>query len=326
MDQLAALRVFARVVEAGNFTKAADSLNMPKPTVTKHVQSLENHLRVRLLNRTTRRVTVTPDGAAYYERAVRLLADLSDMDAGLSNAQSAPQGRLRIDVGSSVARLVIIPALPDFHARYPGIQIDLGVTDRPVDLIGENVDCVVRGGQLHDQSLVARRIGDLHFIACATPGYLATHGVPTHPSELDDKHHIVGYFSARTGRQLPFDYNKDGQRIEVYGRYRVSVNDSNAYLSAALAGLGIIQAPTFMLQEHVTSGALEPVLSEWSSDPVPVYVVYAPNRHVSARLRVFVDWVADLFANNDLIQRRSTLPPAQSASRREITDSTASMS
>ena len=159
MDQIQSMRVFARVVEAGSFTRAAESLTLPKGTVTKLVQHLEARLRVRLLNRTTRRVTVTPDGAAYYERASRLLNDLDDIEASMTNAQANPSGRLRVDVGSSVARLLVIPALPDFFKRYPDIQLDLGVSDRPVDLISDNVDCVIRGGDLVEQSLVARRIG-----------------------------------------------------------------------------------------------------------------------------------------------------------------------
>ena len=174
----------------------------------------------------------------------------------MSNAQANPKGRLRVDVGTSVAGLIIIPALPAFHARYPDIQIDLGVSDRPVDLISENVDCVVRGGTLTDQSLVARRIGEFHFIACATPEYLKRHGVPTHPSELDHGHTVVRFFSPRTGRAFPFDFAKDGERLEIHGRYIVSVNDSNAYLAAGLAGLGIIQGPTFMVQRHVARGEL----------------------------------------------------------------------
>jgi LysR family transcriptional regulator, regulator for bpeEF and oprC len=173
MDQIQAMRIFTRVVEAGTFTRAADSLSLPKATVTKHVQALEERLRVKLLNRTTRRVTVTADGAAYYERTVRLLADLDDIEASMTNARANPLGRLRVDVGTSVAQLLIIPHLPEFHARYPDIQLDLGVSDRPVDLLGDNVDCVIRGGELSDQSLVARRIGNLDFITVASPDYLA---------------------------------------------------------------------------------------------------------------------------------------------------------
>ena len=168
MDQIQAMRIFTRVVEAGTFTRAADSLSLPKATVTKHVQALEERLRVKLLNRTTRRVTVTADGAAYYERTVRLLSDLDDIEASMTNARANPMGRLRVDVGTSVAQLLIIPHLADFQTRFPDIQLDLGVSDRTVDLIGDNVDCVIRGGELSDQSLVARRVGNLEFITVAS--------------------------------------------------------------------------------------------------------------------------------------------------------------
>ena len=307
MDQLAAMRAFVRVVEAGTFTRAANMLATPKPTVTKLIQSLEAHVRTKLLNRTTRRVTVTPDGAAYYERVVRLLADLEELDGSMALSQASLKGRLRIDVSASLAMLVIIPALPGFHARYPDIQVDLGVTDRPVDLIAENVDCVVRAGELTDQSLIARRIGELHFMTCAAPAYLARHGEPRHPSELDKDHFVVTYFSSSTGRPFALEFVSSDDRIEIKGRYIVSVNDGNAYVTAALSGLGIIQGPTFMLQQHIAAGELRRVLPDWARDPIPLHVVYPPNRHLSNKLRVFVDWIADLFASHDLIQRRSAL-------------------
>src|SRR5437762_4813697 len=188
LNVVLAMQVFARVVEAGTFTKAADSLKMPKATVTKLVQGLENHLRVRLLNRTTRRVTVTPDGSAYYERAVRVLGDLEDIESSVTNAQANPKGTLRIDVGGSLASLFLIPRLPDFIERYPEMQVELGVSDRPVDLIGENVDCVIRGGPLTERSLVARHVGDFPWVTCAPPASLARSGVPTHPSALACPH------------------------------------------------------------------------------------------------------------------------------------------
>ena len=161
MDQLLALRVFVRIAEAGTFAKAADSLNIPKPTVTKLVQSLESHLGVKLLQRTTRRVTITPEGAAYYERAVDLITELQDMDSQVGKARVQHKGRLRVDVGSSLANMILIPALPEFAAMYPEIQLEIGVSDRAVDLIGDGVDCVIRGGVLTDTSLVGRRIADL---------------------------------------------------------------------------------------------------------------------------------------------------------------------
>ena len=311
MDKLQAMQVFARVVEAGTFTKAADSLSLPKPTVTRLVQTLEAHLQTKLLNRTTRRVTVTADGAAYYDRAVRLLTEVEELESAMSKAKANPRGRLRIDVAASVGQLLLIPALPDFYARYPDIQIDLGVSDRPVDLIGENVDCVLRGGELTDQSLVARRIGEFHTMICASPAYLERHGEPAHPHAMeDDDHVVVNYFSHRTGRVYPFTFVKEGERIEITGRHRLSVNDSNANLAAGLAGLGIIRTSTFMAQQHIASGALKPLLLDWCAETIPIHVVYPPNRHLSAKLRVFVDWAADLFARSDLIHRQCCLPRA----------------
>jgi LysR family transcriptional regulator for bpeEF and oprC len=312
MDKFTAMQAFVRVVEAGTFTKAADSLGMPKPTVTRLVQSLEAQLDTLLLNRTTRRVTVTADGAAYYDRAVRLLSEIDELESSMSKAKVNPRGRLRIDVGSTVAQLLLIPALPDFYVRYPQIQIDLGVSDRPVDLISENVDCVLRGGEITDQSLVARRIGEFHAVICASPAYLKRHGVPQHPSDLEDERHtVVNYFSHRTGRVQPFNFAKGDERLEVRGRHMLAVNDSNAGLAAALAGLGVLYTATFMAGPHFASGALQPLMLDWCAETVPIHVVYPPNRHLSSKLRVFVDWVAELFARSDLIHRKCSLPKAQ---------------
>lgn len=298
-DQLGAMRAFARVVEAGTFTRASDSLDMPKATLTKLIQALESHLRTRLLNRTTRRVTVTPDGAAYYERVVQLLADLDELDGSMALSQASPKGRLRIDISGSLALLVVIPALPDFHARYPDIQIDIGVSDRPVNLIAENVDCVVRGGEITDQTLIARRIAELAFITCAAPSYIARYGEPQHPSDLDkDHHYVVGYFSAETGRHWPFTFSLDGETLEIHGRYIAAFNEGSAYVAAAVAGLGVIQAPTFMIQRHLNDGALQPVLTQWTNEVMPLHIVYPPNRHLSTKLRVFVDWAAEIFAKS----------------------------
>jgi LysR family transcriptional regulator, regulator for bpeEF and oprC len=299
------MRAFVRVVEAGTFTRAALTLDMPKPTLTKLVQTLEAHVRTKLLHRTTRRVTVTPDGAAYYERVVRLLADLDELDGSMTSSQARPMGKLRVDVASALAVLIIIPALPEFHDRYPDIQLDLGVTDRPVDLIGENVDCVVRGGRLTDQSLIARRIGAMHFITCASPTYLQRYGEPREPRDLESGHHIVSYFKARTGRSLPLVFGRDGERHEIAGPYVVAVNDGNAYVAAGLAGLGVLQAPLFMVERHIESGALRTVLTGWQADPLPLHVVFPPNRHISNKVRVFVDWVAERLALAGLAQRRA---------------------
>ncbi|RKE74300.1 LysR family transcriptional regulator [Pseudorhodoplanes sinuspersici] len=295
------MRAFARVVEAGTFTRASLSLEMPKATLTKLIQTLEAHLRTRLLNRTTRRVTVTPDGAAYYERVVQLLADLDELDGSMALSQKSPKGRLRIDISGSLANLVIIPALPDFHARYPDIQIDIGVTDRPVNLVAENVDCVVRGGEITDQSLIARRIAELSFVTCAAPSYLARHGEPQHPRDIEQNHTIVGYFS-ESGRRWPPNFIIDGEPTDIHARYIAAFNDGSAYVAAGVAGLGIMQVPLFMVQQHFDNGSLRRILSDWQTEPMPLHVVYPPNRHLSTKLRTFVDWIAEVFGKNDLIR------------------------
>jgi LysR family transcriptional regulator for bpeEF and oprC len=305
MDQIQAMRAFTRVVEAGTFTKAADSLSLPKASVTKQIQALESRLQVKLLNRTTRRVTVTADGAAYYERASRLISDLDDIEASMTNAQANPRGRLRVDVGAAIGSLVIVPALSTFHDRYPDIQLDLGVGDRPVDLIGDNVDCVIRGGDLTEQFLVARRIGSLPFLTVASPDYLKRYGTPAHPSELEDgSHRAIHFFSSRTGRPFPHMYEKGGEKIELAGRYQLAVNESNAHTAAVLAGLGVTQCTTFVAAPHLASGALVEVLQGWTRPVLPIHVVYPPNRHLSAKVRAFVDWAADLFGKHPQLQGR----------------------
>jgi DNA-binding transcriptional LysR family regulator len=297
MDRIQAMQVFARVVETGSFTRAAESLQLPKGSVTKLVQQLEERLKVRLLNRTTRRVTVTADGAAYYERSSRLLNDLDDIEASMTNAQASPSGRLRIDVGTSVARLILIPALPEFFRRYPDIQLDLGVTDRPVDLISDNVDVVIRGGELTEQSLVARRIGNMKLITVASPAYLRAHGTPATPQDLESgAHTTVNYFSTRTGRPYPHVFERDGQSLEIFGRYRLSLNEANAHQAAVLAGLGISQVAEFGCKPHLANGELVRVLADWDRPPIPLHVVYPPNRHLSAKVRAFVEWAAELFS------------------------------
>ncbi|MNF46614.1 HTH-type transcriptional regulator DmlR [compost metagenome] len=299
MDRFDAMQAFARVVETGSFTKAAETLHMSKTSVTQLVQQLEARLRVRLINRTTRKLNVTAEGAAYYDRVVRLLADLDDAETSLSTASASPRGRLRVDVPSPLARLILVPALPEFHARYPDIRIDLGVSDRIVDLIDESVDCVVRGGELTDQSLIARHIADLQLGVCAAPSYLEGAGIPQHPRELEGpSHYIVGFLWARTGKALPYAMHRGDETVRVQGRYVLSVDDGNAYLAAGLAGMGVLWLPHYMSRPHLERGELVPLFDDWQLDPMPLYLAFPPNRHVSTKLRVFIDWMVELMARH----------------------------
>ena len=305
MDRFDAMQAFARVVEAGSFTKAAETLHMSKTTVTQLVQQLEARLRVKLLNRTTRKVNVTADGAVYYERVLRLLADMDDAETSLSGASTLPRGRLRVDVPSPLASMILVPALPEFYLRYPDIQIDMGVSDRIVDMIGENIDCVVRGGEIKDQSLMARKVGDLQLGVFAAPSYLARVGIPAHPRELEDsQHRIVGFLWARTGKALPYSMRNHAERLQVKGRYALAVDDGNAYLAAGLAGLGVLWLPKYMSTTYEARGELVPLFKDWRLDPMPIYVAFPPNRHISIKVRVFIDWIAELMAQHAPVNER----------------------
>jgi len=294
MDRFEAMRAFARVVETGSFTRAAHTLQLSRTTVTQLVQQLEAHLQLRLLNRTTRRVSVTADGAAYYPRIVRLLAELEEVEGGLGDAAAQPRGRLRIDVPGPFARLLLVPALPGFQARYPDIQLDIGVSDREVDVIADNVDCVIRGGAPADPALVARPLARLPIGFHASPGYVQRFGVPEHPRALEGPdHHTVGFLSPRRGRARVFTAQRGAERVEVQGRYSIGFDDGNAYLAAGLAGLGVVALPSYMAEPHVATGELRPVLQDWRLPPMPMHVMFPPNRHMSQRLRVFIDWVVE---------------------------------
>ncbi|WP_313516434.1 LysR family transcriptional regulator [Pseudomonas sp.] len=298
MNQLQAIRVFACVVETGSFTRAADALNMPKTTVSKLIRELEVHLGVRLLQRTTRRLTVTADGTSYYQLTQRLVHQLEDIDQGFAQAQGAPRGKIRVDIGGSLATLLVIPALPGFFERFPDIKLDLGVSDRLVDLIGERVDCVIRGGPLTEQSMAVRRLGEVQWITCASPAYLQRHGVPTHPKDLEH-HRLVNYLSAANGRILPARFERDGERHVIEGKGLIALNESNAHLAAGVAGLGIIHTFAYTARAHVERGELVPILADWRPPPYPFHVLYPPNRHLSKRVRVFIDWLVERFAQVD---------------------------
>ncbi len=294
MDHLHAMRIFARVAHLGSFTKAAEQLQLPRPTVSNAVQYLEKHLRVRLLQRTTRRVALTAEGATYYERCTRLLADLDDAETLFDDAGAAPRGAIRVDLPERFAQNKVIPALQDFHARYPDLRVVLSTTDRFVDLVADGIDCAVRVGVLSDTSLVARRIGELSQINCASPAYLARYGTPRSPDDLPD-HVAVGYFSSRTGRELDWEYADmdTGALQNVKMRSVVAVNSSQAYLACCLAGLGLIQAPREGLAPLLEDGSLVEVLPEWHAEPLPVSVVFPNSRHLAPRVRIFVDWLAE---------------------------------
>ncbi|HZH56509.1 MAG TPA: LysR family transcriptional regulator [Burkholderiaceae bacterium] len=300
MDRFQAMQIFTRVVDANSFSHAADSLGLPRSTVSSTIQRLEQNLGVRLLNRTTRRLSLTPDGAAYYERCTQLLAELEDLEASFRDVTRGPRGRLRVEMKASIGRLILVPALCDFHARYPDIELAIGMSDRAVDMVREAVDCAIRVGELQDSSLVARRIGTFESITCAAPSYLERHGEPLTIDDLEG-HRAVHYLSDRTGRIVDWSFMVDGRQRDVQVKGMVSVNDGEAYVKCGLKGFGMIQAPRYMVAPYIESGELKEVLSQWTPPPLPISVVYLHNRHLSPKVRVFVDWVSELFQQCPLL-------------------------
>jgi LysR family transcriptional regulator for bpeEF and oprC len=276
-------------------------MQLPKATVSTLVQALETTLAVKLLHRTTRQVSVTSDGAAYYERCLRILSDVREAEESLSTNRASPSGRLRVDVSTGMANDLIIPALPDFFERYPDIRLDLGCSDRAVDLIEEGIDCAIRGGNLPDSNLIARRIGVMHFAVAGTPAYFAKHGRPTHPDDLA-RHQCINYFSSKTGKTMDWDFVRGDEVLFVSVPACLAVNDSTVYMRAGLEGLGLVQMASYKIDQHVVSGEMELVLEDWTSQPMPINVVYPENRHLSAKVRVFVEWVADLLTAHPRFQ------------------------
>jgi DNA-binding transcriptional LysR family regulator len=292
MDQLRVMHIFRTVAECKSFTLAAERLDLPRPTVTNAVQAIERQIGVRLLQRTTRKVSLTVEGEIYLERCARVLADVDDLN-NLFSATTKPSGVVRVDLPERLAHRQLIPQFPAFFRRYPDLQLRVGASDRFADLVGEGIDCAVRVGVLRDSGLVARRLGEMEQINVAAPAYLAAYGTPHTPSDLP--HHLaVNFYSSQSGRDLDWEYVDDGATKTVGMRGQVEVASSEAYLACCRAGLGMIQVPRLGLEAALDAGELVEVMPAWRPAPLPVSVVYSHNRQLSARVRAFVDWVAEV--------------------------------
>lgn len=297
MDRLQAIEVFTRVVETNSFSKAAELLDLPRGSVSNLVQGLEEHVGVRLLNRTTRSVSVTDDGALYYERCVRILADLADADSSLSNKIQNPSGMIRVDTSGTLARTLLLPMLDDFYRRYPEIEVRLGLADRNIDIVQDGVDCVIRMGALEESSLVARRIGNAALTTCASPAYLEEHGTPATIEDLR-AHQAVNYVSARSGKTFPFEFEVDGEIVKVSLDGPLAVNDGTVYVSAGVRGFGIIQPSRFMVADLIGRGELREILTGYRTPTTPLSLVYPHRRNLSSRVRAFTDWVIEIARNH----------------------------
>ena len=290
------MELFARVVDAGSFTAAARSLRIPKASATTRLQALEARLGVKLLHRTTRRLSLTTEGAHYYEECTRLLREVHEREAAMSQATARPKGRLRIDVPAASGRNMLAPRMAEFLARYPELVVDVGSSDRAVDLVAEGVDCVIRGGNLHDESLSSRKLQDIPVVTVASPAYLAAHGTPKHPRDLD-AHVFVNFFSARTGKTFEVDFERGDEKYSLHVPHRVAANDSDTWLALAAGGCGLLQAPLgAQVRALMKRRQLVPVLKGWSAPPLPVFVLWPQTRRPPARVRAFIDWATEVWA------------------------------
>lgn len=294
MDRFDTLRLFTRIVEMGSFTHAAAALGLPRATATHAIKELESRLQARLLERTTRQVRPTVEGQAFYERCRHLLGELEDAEASLGPHAVNPRGRLRIDIHGEPANRILLPRIAAFHARFPNIELAVGCGDRLVDLVREGVDCVVRAGEPKDSSLVTRRLALLPQVTCASPSYLAAHGTPSSPAELDG-HWAVNFFSSSREGFFPYQFEVDGRLETRMLPSWVSVNAADTYKTCAEQGCGIIQVPRYGVEAQLREGTLVEILAHTPCPPMPYSVLYPQHRQLSPRVRVFIDWVTLLF-------------------------------
>ncbi|MCX2861676.1 LysR family transcriptional regulator [Paucibacter sp. PLA-PC-4] len=294
MSPIERMQIFHRVAELASFTQAAESLGLPKATASTAVQQLEAQLGVRLLHRTTRRVQLTQDGQAFYGRSKDVLADVEELES-MFQLQGAKglSGRVRLDMTTGMARDLVIPRLPELLDKHPMLEIEFSSTERRVDLVREGFDCVLRVGAVLDNSLVARPLGLLRMVNCASPAYLQAHGEPQTPADLSG-HRLVHYVNTLGAKSGGFEYLQDGRTHQLAMAGAVTVNNADAYQAACLAGLGLIQVPALVMGELLASGRLVEVMPDYPAPPMPLNLVYANRRHLSTRVRVVMNWLVEI--------------------------------
>jgi LysR family transcriptional regulator for bpeEF and oprC len=293
MEDFAAISAFVRVVEAKSFAAAATQLGMTPSGVSRAVSRLEERLGARLLFRSTRSLRLTDDGAAFHARCKEILADLAEATEALNYANRKPTGRLRVGISTAVGRAAIIPRLDDFERRYPDIRLELSMSDGPADLNEEGIDCAVRVGELEDSSLIARKIGYLRNVVCASPDYLVKHGAPRSIEDL--KHHRCINYVYPNGRPRQWQFETPSGQVGVDIDAHLLINDGESVIQAAAAGLGITQAPHMLVCCMLDKGMLKLVMTDTISTGKPVWIVYPQKKHLSARVQAFIEWVRELF-------------------------------
>jgi LysR family transcriptional regulator for bpeEF and oprC len=300
MDKLQAMTILVRVVEAQSFSKAAETLSMPRSSVTTTIKKLETLLGTPLLRRSTRTLSLTDAGARYFASCQAILSDIAKAESALSAHTANPRGRVRVDMPGLIARAIVLPRLREFEERFPDIELVLGLSNRPADLIYDGIDCVIRTGELIDSTLIARRLGHLSWLTCASPNYLKKHGEPESVSALAH-HRIVNYLSNSTGRPMDWRFNVEGETLNLTMPSRFAVNETEAYLQCGLEGLGLIQLSEFAAAPYLQTGRLKEVLPNTRCSPVPISIVYLQAKSATAALKVFVDWIVEI-VKSDLLR------------------------
>ncbi|MDH2433680.1 LysR family transcriptional regulator [Pokkaliibacter sp. MBI-7] len=293
MDRIEAMQIFVQVVEKGSFTAAAEHLQLHRPVATRAIQHLEQTLGVRLLNRTTRKLNVTDEGEDFYQRAVQLLAGIEDTFASYPDAATMAKGRLKVSLAATVANAIVIPALPDFQRRYPQIEIHLGVSDQPVDIFEDNIDCVVRLGPLDDSSAVAKRVGHMALVTCTSRQYVDQHGLPESIEQLRS-HHAINFVSGRNRRLVDWTFNDGKEELRLKLSSTIVTDNSDSLLACALAGMGIVQGVRAVLRPYLDSGRLVEVLPTLPPSPKAISVLYPHRVHLPAKTSAFVRWLEEI--------------------------------
>ncbi|MFZ6646999.1 LysR substrate-binding domain-containing protein [Undibacterium sp. TJN25] len=302
MDRLKAMQTFVRIVDANSFSKAAETLDLPRASLTTTMQNLEALLGAQLLQRTTRRLSLTPEGAEYYQKCVEILGAVDEAEASFRSPDAGKfKGKLRIDLPGAVGRNVVLPHISTFRAAYPNVELIISLTDRYIDLTQEGVDCALRVGSLQDSSLIGRQIGNMRFVTCASPAYLQQHGTPLTIDDLRQHQRIV-HFSGRTGRAFDWDFVVDGKVVKVEIGGSVSVNDADGNICCGLQGLGLVHAAAYQVRGHLHNGSLVEVLQQWPPSPMPVSLLYPRSKTISPKLKMFTDWISNLISKNADLQ------------------------
>lgn len=297
MDRIEAMRIFVQVVEKGSFSAAAEHLQLHRPVATRAVQGLERELGIRLLNRTTRKLSVTDEGEYFYQQTVQLLSGIEDIFASYSGVRRSATGKLKVSLAATIAGSIVIPALPDFQRAHPLIEIHLGVSDQPVDIFDDGIDCVVRLGELHDSSAVARRVGQVRMVTCASRRYIEQHGMPLTIDALR-AHKAINFVSGRSRRLVDWTFNERRGETRLRLPSAIVTDSSDSLLTCALAGMGVIQGVRPSLQPYLDSGRLIEVLPHLPPSPKPISILYPHRTHLPGKTTVFIEWLTELIGKS----------------------------